>query len=109
MPEVNPGAAASGRVRLDRSGEHLDNVYAWGGDEAGLRQTQRKYARRFAGRTRGLGLVVREAAPDPDTAVRLGPKDRAVAWVRKIFLGPVLHDFLYGPGAHFMVADRPER
>ncbi len=224
-------------LRTDVEGHHLDNVYAWGGSEAGLRQVQWKYAQRFAGRGRVLdvgcgrgffldllrqnqavgvgidlseamvadtrslgfeveladansyleahpgsfdgifashviehlpapegerflrlaarallpggrlilvtprtwvyrciaygfwrdlthhrpyplellaalaqssGLKVLEAAPDPDTATRLGPKDSLLAWLRRPFLGRELHDFLYGPGAHFLVADRPQ-
>ena len=223
-------------IRTDQHGRRLDNVYAWGGDEAGLLATQQKYARRFQGRSRILdigcgrgfflrllrengaagigidlseamveatrqagfeatlvdahtylehhpgqfdgiflshviehisaeagerlirlmaealtpggrlivitprtqvlrsighgfwrdlthhrpypldllealcrsaGLEVVEAAPDPDSAVQLGPKDRLFAALRRLFIGPQLHDFLYGPGAHFIVADRP--
>ncbi|MBI5837810.1 MAG: class I SAM-dependent methyltransferase [Candidatus Eisenbacteria bacterium] len=237
MADATETPRAGGEVRTDASGERLDNVYAWGGDEAGLRRTQRKYAERFAGRRRVLdvgcgrgfflglmrelgiggagidmseamveatrlagfpvelsegsaylerhpgefdgifashviehipaqegerfirlaaralapggrlivitprtlvmrsiasgfwrdlthqrpypldllealcesaGLSVAESGPDPDTATRLGPKDWLIAMLRRPFLGPVLHDFLYGPGAHFVVADRPE-
>jgi O-antigen chain-terminating methyltransferase len=225
-------------IRTDRSGEHLDNVYAWGGEEQAMLQTQRKYARMLAGRERVLdvgcgrgfflkllrecgaggvgidlseamveatraagfpaelvecneylarhpsefdgifashviehltaeqgekfirlaaaalkpsgrlivvtprtwvlrciasgfwrdlthqrpypldlltalaesaGLAVVDAAPDPDTAIRLGPKDRLVALLRRPFLGPQLHDLLYGPGAHYLSADRPAK
>lgn len=52
------------------------------------------------------GLTVVEAAPDLETAVQLGPKDRLVAAIRRLFIGSELHDFLYGPGAHYVVADR---
>ena len=235
QPRATPGGPP---VRTDASGEHLDNVYAWGGDEAGLRRTQRKYARLFAGRRRVLdvgcgrgfflgllkeegaggegidlsesmieatrkagfpavlsegnafldqhpgefdgvfashviehipapegerfmrlaaralapggrlivitprtlvlrsiasgfwrdlthqrpypldllealcasaGLTVIESGPDPDTAIQLGPKDKLVSLLRRPFLGPELYDFLYGPGAHYVVADRPAR
>lgn len=223
-------------IRTDRKGQRLDNVYAWGGEEAGLLATQQKYAEKFRGRRRVLdigcgrgfflrllveqgaagvgidlseamveatrtagfeatlsdahafleqhpgeydgiflshviehvpaeageqlvrlmaaalapggrmiivtprtqvhrsigygfwrdlthqrpypldllealcrsaGLQVVEAAPDPDTAVQLGPKDRLLAALRRLFIGAQLHDFLYGPGAHYIVADRP--
>ena len=235
MPDPGPGDRIR-EIRTDRKGQRLDNVYAWGGDEAGLLATQRKYAQKLQGRRRVLdigcgrgfflrllaehgavgvgidlseamveatrasgfeatlsdahsylelhpgefdgiflshviehvpaeageqlirlmaaalapggrliiitprtqvhrsigygfwrdlthqrpypldllealcrsaGLQVMEAAPDPDTAVQLGPKDRLVAAMRRPFIGAQLHDFLYGPGAHFIVADRP--
>jgi SAM-dependent methyltransferase len=61
----------------------------------------------LAALAQSAGLTVVEAAPDPDTAARLGPKDRLVAWLRRPFLGRELDDFLHGPGAHFVVADRP--